>query len=122
MNQTEILGALGLDPRSPIPGSHDGGAGFGSGPERDALCPATGRPIARVRTSSPADYEKVVSAAREAFRSWQEVPAPRRGEVVRQIGLELRRLKPVLGRLVSLESGKILSEGEGEVQEMIDIA
>ena len=68
------------------------------------------------------DYEKVVAKAQEAFEEWRQVPAPQRGEIVRQIGLELRKNKEALGKLVALEMGKIKEEGEGEVQEMIDIA
>jgi aldehyde dehydrogenase (NAD+) len=71
--------------------------------------------------STRADYEKVVVLAGEAFRIWRNIPAPRRGEVVRQIGLELRKYKEPLGKLVSWEMGKIYQEGLGEVQEMIDI-
>lgn len=71
--------------------------------------------------ATPADYEKVVAAAQAAFPVWRKMPAPKRGEIVRQIGEELRRHKEALGQLVTLEMGKILQEGLGEVQEMIDI-
>ena len=70
----------------------------------------------------PADYERVMAARAAAFAAWRDVPAPRRGEVVRQIGDALREKKDALGRLVTLEMGKIKAEGDGEVQEMIDIA
>ncbi|MGH7723920.1 MAG: L-piperidine-6-carboxylate dehydrogenase [Candidatus Eiseniibacteriota bacterium] len=83
--------------------------------------PATGEPIASVRQATAADYEAVVTAASRAFATWRLVPAPRRGEVIRALGNALREHKQDLGRLVSLENGKILSEGLGEVQEMIDI-
>ena len=83
--------------------------------------PATGEALPGVRTASPEDYERVVERARDAFRSWRMVPAPRRGEVVRQIGEALRAQKADLGLLVTVETGKIRSEGEGEVQEMIDM-
>jgi aldehyde dehydrogenase (NAD+) len=83
--------------------------------------PATGEPLPSVRTASVADYERVVTQANRAFQSWRMIPPPRRGEVVRQIGLELRARKADLGLLVTLETGKIRSEGEGEVQEMIDM-
>ncbi len=83
--------------------------------------PTTGEPIATVRQAAAAEYERVLAAAGEAFASWRMVPAPKRGEIVRQLGEELRAFKEPLGRLVSLENGKILSEGLGEVQEMIDI-
>jgi aldehyde dehydrogenase (NAD+) len=93
-----------------------------SGGEFESLNPATGEPIARVLCASPADYEYVVSRAQEAFLDWRMVPSPRRGEIVREIGNELRARKADLGALVTLEMGKILAEGRGEVQEMIDIA
>ena len=91
------------------------------GPELHSENPSTGSPLGRVLQAEPADYETVVAAATEAFAGWRMVPAPRRGEVVRQLGEELRAHKEALGQLVSLEAGKILSEGLGEVQEMIDI-
>jgi aldehyde dehydrogenase (NAD+) len=91
------------------------------GDEVESINPATGRPIARVRLASAEDYERVVEAAGAAFLAWREVPAPRRGEVVRQLGEALRARKKELGLLVTLETGKIRSEGEGEVQEMIDM-
>lgn len=77
--------------------------------------------IARVTNATLLDYEAVVQVAEEAFQSWKKIPAPVRGEVVRQIGMALREAKEDLGFLVSLEMGKILQEGLGEVQEMIDI-
>jgi aldehyde dehydrogenase (NAD+) len=84
--------------------------------------PATGALIAQVRPATDADYESVIASASEAASAWREVPAPKRGEAVRLLGEELRRHKTDLGTLVSLENGKILAEGLGEVQEMIDIA
>ena len=72
--------------------------------------------------ASEADYEGIITEAGAAFEKWRQVPAPRRGEIVRQIGLKLRRYKDPLGRLITLETGKSLQEGLGEVQEMIDIA
>lgn len=83
--------------------------------------PADGSPIAKVIQADADAYESVVSTAEEAFWSWRMMPAPQRGEVVRDLGNELRKFKEPLGRLVSLEMGKILSEGLGEVQEMIDM-
>jgi aldehyde dehydrogenase (NAD+) len=77
--------------------------------------------IGTVATATPADYERAAAAAERAFRAWRDVPAPKRGEVVRRLGVELRKHKADLGRLVTLETGKIVAEGEGEVQEMIDI-
>ncbi len=84
--------------------------------------PANGTLIAQVRQASAADYESVIASAVEAAAEWRLVPAPKRGEAVRLLGEELRRHKSELGTLVSLENGKILAEGLGEVQEMIDIA
>jgi aldehyde dehydrogenase (NAD+) len=117
----EILERLHIEPLN-------SGACYGdwiaepSGAEIDSLNPATGEPLAKVRQAGPADYECVVASASDAFIDWRMMPAPKRGEIVRQIGLELRAHKDDLGALVSLEMGKILPEGLGEVQEMIDIA
>lgn len=83
--------------------------------------PATGEYIASVYQASESDYDKVVQTAYEAFLSWRLLPAPKRGEIVRQIGNRLREFKNELGMLVSFEMGKSLQEGLGEVQEMIDI-
>jgi aldehyde dehydrogenase (NAD+) len=92
------------------------------GPEVVSVDPATGRPIASVVSASAGDYDAIVDDARAAFLSWRTVPPPVRGEVVRQLGQALRERKADLGRLVTLETGKIRTEGEGEVQEMIDMA
>jgi aldehyde dehydrogenase (NAD+) len=92
------------------------------GAEIVSINPATGEPIARVATASAGDYDRVVEDARRAFQTWRDVPAPVRGEVVRQVGQALRERKADLGLLVTLETGKIRTEGEGEVQEMIDMA
>ncbi len=83
--------------------------------------PATGEPIASVYQASVQDYEAVMAIADDAFKTWRVMPAPKRGEIVRQIGLKLREHKEALGTLVSYEMGKSLQEGLGEVQEMIDI-
>jgi len=93
-----------------------------SGGELASVNPATGETLACVLMAGVEDYEKVVSRASEAFPKWRSVPAPRRGQIVREIADELRRHKDDLGALVTLEMGKILPEGRGEVQEMIDIA
>lgn len=93
-----------------------------SGGEIESINPATGEPLAKVLSAGPADYECVLARAQEAFHDWRMVPAPKRGEIVREIGNELRAHKAGLGALVTLEMGKILPEGLGEVQEMIDIA
>jgi aldehyde dehydrogenase (NAD+) len=89
--------------------------------EIHSINPATGESLPAIRTASGADFERVVVRARIAFLSWRLVPPPRRGEIVRQIGAALRERKTELGLLVTLETGKIRSEGEGEVQEMIDM-
>jgi aldehyde dehydrogenase (NAD+) len=83
--------------------------------------PTDGKFIASVYQASEKDYDKILETASEAFKYWRKVPAPKRGEIVRQIGVKLREYKPYLGRLVSYEMGKSLQEGLGEVQEMIDI-
>ena len=83
--------------------------------------PITGEIIARVQQSNSAEAAAAIAAARQAYVEWRSVPAPRRGELVRLLGEELRENLPALGQLVTLETGKILSEGRGEVQEMIDI-
>ncbi len=89
--------------------------------EIEIYSPVDGEFIASVYQASAEDYEKVITKAHEAFLYWRSVPAPKRGEVVRQIGLKLREYKKPLGTLVSYEMGKSLQEGLGEVQEMIDI-
>src|SRR6202042_2517104 len=93
-----------------------------SGPLIESINPATGQRLAQVRGATLADYEQVMSSAVAAAAAWKRVPAPKRGEAVRQIGEELRAFKDALGSLVSMENGKIKAEGDGEVQEMIDIA
>src|SRR5229473_5953785 len=93
----------------------------GSGPVVEKVSPIDGKVIAAVREATPEDYEWAVLRAQAAFLKWRTTPAPVRGETIRRLGNALRRLKKELGRLVTLESGKILAEGEGEVQEMIDI-
>lgn len=87
----------------------------------ESYSPVDGKLIGRVSVTSKQEYEQVVEKAQEAFKVWRMVPAPKRGEIVRQIGNELRKHKEDLGRLVSYEMGKIYQEGLGEVQEMIDI-
>jgi aldehyde dehydrogenase (NAD+) len=92
-----------------------------SGKVIESFSPSDGEKIAAVRQAGLEDYREVIATAKEAFKSWRMWPAPKRGEVVRQIGLELRKYKEPLGKLVSYEMGKIYQEGLGEVQEMIDI-
>ena len=102
-------------------------AGFGIGPEIlntgdvAVASPIDGSRIAALRRHSPGDLDLMIAAAERAFLLWRAVPPPRRGELVRLFAEELRRHKPALGRLVSIEAGKIIEEGQGEVQEMIDI-
>jgi aldehyde dehydrogenase (NAD+) len=93
-----------------------------SGRVVDSIDPATGAVIASVRLASVEDYERVVSDASRVFEEWRMLPAPNRGEIVRQVGEALRENKKDLGRLITLEVGKLLSEGEGEVQESVDVA
>src|SRR6478735_3178716 len=88
---------------------------------RAAMSPISGAVITHVRETSPDEAKAAIGRAHEAFKAWRKVPAPRRGEFVRLIGEELRAAKDDLGRLVTLEAGKVTSEGLGEVQEMIDI-
>jgi aldehyde dehydrogenase (NAD+) len=93
-----------------------------TGGELVSLNPATGEPLGRVALASAQDYEELMSRTTEVWQRWRMTPAPVRGQVVRDIGRELRRNKEDLGALVTLEMGKILAEGRGEVQEMIDMA
>jgi aldehyde dehydrogenase (NAD+) len=92
-----------------------------SGKVVESFSPSDGEKIASVQQAGLEDYREVIETAKEAFKSWRTWPAPKRGEIVRQIGLELRKYKEPLGKLVSHEMGKIYQEGLGEVQEMIDI-
>jgi aldehyde dehydrogenase (NAD+) len=116
----DVLHQLGIG--AEVPAYSTGRQWGGAGQQlRPVHSPADGQLIAHVAEATPADYEAVMEAAQAAFTKWRLVPAPRRGEIVRQIGQELRRHKEALGKLVSYEMGKILQEGLGEVQEMIDI-
>jgi aldehyde dehydrogenase (NAD+) len=104
------------------PGAGTGGVWLEcEGEALESISPINDQTIGRVRLASMADYEKVIIRADEAFGEWRMVPAPRRGEIVREIGNAVRARKKELGALVSLEVGKIRAEAEGEVQEMIDI-
>ena len=114
----DILKSFGLDQTSS--GAFNG-EWFGSGEILESISPVDGRAIGSVRQATTVEYHKVVAAAAKAFESWRSVPAPARGELVRRLGNALRERKKELGALVSLEMGKITAEGEGEVQEMIDI-
>jgi L-aminoadipate-semialdehyde dehydrogenase len=93
----------------------------GGGAKIDKISPIDGQRLASVRTASADDYDMAIMRAQEAFLKWRVTPGPVRGETVRRLGNALRELKHELGQLVTLETGKIIAEGEGEVQEMIDI-
>ena len=93
----------------------------GTGPLTESKTPVDGSVIAQIQNASLEDYEKVMAGAQNSFREWRRVPAPQRGEIVRQIGNSVREAKDDLGKLISWEMGKIYQEGLGEVQEMIDI-
>src|SRR5260370_17373646 len=93
----------------------------GGGAKIDKISPIDGAALASVRTASEDDYKKTIARALEAFEKWRKTPGPVRGDTVRRLGNALRELKHELGQLVTLETGKIIAEGEGEVQEMIDI-
>ena len=115
----EALNALGV--KDTNEGTSTGSENFSSGEIIESYSPADGALIAKVKTTTKADYEKVMVTATEAFKTWRNKPAPLRGEIVRQFGDKLRELKEPLGKLVSYEMGKSFQEGLGEVQEMIDI-
>jgi aldehyde dehydrogenase (NAD+) len=117
MDPRRVLAALGLEGEE-ISGTGRHAAG---GDVIESVNPATGERIANVRLASVEDYERIVEDAVRAFESWRVRPAPLRGQVVRDLGDALRTRKKELGALVALEMGKIVAEGEGEVQEMIDI-
>jgi aldehyde dehydrogenase (NAD+) len=117
----DILKSLGLSDTNP-------GTWLGSESLEDtsaqlieSINPSNGEVIASVRSTTTAEYEQLVTAARAAFLEWRKIPAPARGEAIRLVGNALRENKDALGSLVSLEMGKIKAEGDGEVQEMIDI-
>ncbi len=114
----EILAKLGIEDDN-LGGF--GGDWVGSGPELEVTTPIDGSRIATVTQVTEEEYDAIVDRAHQAFLEWRTVPAPRRGDIVRQLGNRLRELKSELGALVTLEMGKIGVEGEGEVQEMIDI-
>ena len=102
-------------------GASDGETWFGNGAETASISPINGQVIAKIKQASKDDYDRLVKANYEAFKIWRDIPAPKRGEVVRDLGSALRAKKDALGRLVTIEMGKSLQEGWGEVQEMIDI-
>jgi aldehyde dehydrogenase (NAD+) len=115
----EALAQLGLQDINE--GTSTGSNNFSNGDVIESYSPVDGKLIGKVKTTTKEDYEKVMSTATQAFLSFRNMPAPQRGEIVRQFGNKLRELKEPLGKLVSYEMGKSLQEGYGEVQEMIDI-
>ncbi|HUH28552.1 aldehyde dehydrogenase family protein [Gelidibacter sp.] len=102
-------------------GSSTGSNNFSNGEVIESYSPVDGKLIGKVKTTTKEDYEKVMQTATSAFKTWRLMPAPQRGEIVRQFGEKLREKKEALGKLVSYEMGKSYQEGLGEVQEMIDI-
>jgi len=117
---SQVLSRLGI--KDVNPGATTGQVWFDTkGDVTSSVSPIDGEVIAKVSNATTGDYESVIAKAEEAFSVWKSIPAPQRGEVVRQIGLALRESKEDLGFLVTLEMGKIYQEGLGEVQEMIDI-
>lgn len=118
-NITNSLNLLGLS--SLNSGVSTGIENFGSGEVLESYSPVDGKLIGSVTTATKNDFERVMQASTEAFKFFRNMPAPQRGEIVRQFGNKLRELKEPLGKLVSYEMGKSLQEGYGEVQEMIDI-
>ena len=119
MQVDHMLKTLGL--QSSNAGTSTGLEFFGSGESISSYSPADGKLIGTITTTAPQDYERVIATAQNAFLTWRLMPAPKRGEIVRQYGDKLRAKKQELGQLVSYEMGKSLQEGLGEVQEMIDI-
>jgi len=115
---SDFLKTLGIDQNN-LGGFH--GEWLGSGPKLEVITPIDGSRIGSVTQVTEAEYDKIVERAHQAYLNWRMVPAPKRGEVIRQLGNRLREVKEPLGALVTLEMGKIAAEGAGEVQEMIDI-
>ena len=116
----EALKDLGVKEHNP--GTSTGSEWLEAGPEKlVSVSPADGAAIGTVSVTTTEEYEQIVNKAQAAFLEWRQVPAPKRGDVIRQIGDALRAKKESLGKLVSYEMGKSYQEGLGEVQEMIDI-
>lgn len=116
----DFLATLGIQRENPA--AYDGGRWLGGVGLYPSIDPSRAEPIAYVGRCSRADYDRLITNAASRWQAWRVVPAPLRGEVVRRIGLELRRWQDALGTLIALETGKIKDEADGEVQEMIDIA
>jgi len=118
----DFLKELGIEKMNPGACCGPGAWAATEGRERIAsINPTTGETIAEVAQASAGDYEQVLVTALEGFKEWRMIPAPKRGLIVRDLGEALRAKKEALGKLVTLEMGKIIHEGWGEVQEMIDI-
>lgn len=119
MNINAALKAL--DVKAHNPGTSTGSKWMSAGKKIASFSPVDGEKIGSVSATTPAEFDEVMIASTSAFKTWRLMPAPQRGEIVRQFGERLRVLKKPLGQLVSYEMGKSLQEGLGEVQEMIDI-
>ena len=119
MSNLEFLSELGIDDVNLGGFSTEW---YGSGSDLESIAPSNGNKIATIRQCSSGDYEKIMQDISNIFKKWRMEPAPKRGEVVRLLANEFRKHKIALGKLISWEMGKIQAEGEGEVQEMIDIA
>ncbi|WP_067145622.1 L-piperidine-6-carboxylate dehydrogenase [Pseudotamlana agarivorans] len=115
----KALDILGIKPVNA--GTSTGSNQFSTGKSIDSISPVDGQLIAKVTSTTKADYEKMMESATQAFLHWRKIPAPQRGDIVRQFSNKLREKKEALGKLVSYEMGKSYQEGLGEVQEMIDI-
>jgi len=113
-----ILSKLGIEPENP--GGYCG-EWLASGGPIESVSPIDGKPIASVHQVTAGELDRIVTQAQAAFENWRTVPAPKRGDLIRQLGNGLRDVKADLGALVTIETGKIRAEGEGEVQEMIDV-
>mmetsp|Transcript_6981 Transcript_6981/g.7982 ORF Transcript_6981/g.7982 Transcript_6981/m.7982 type:complete len:550 (+) Transcript_6981:151-1800(+) len=123
INEASVLKDLGLESslNDPISGVFDGESWTANGSVRASINPSTGKPIGYVQFGNADDYERCIYNVHAAKREWSSVPAPKRGDIVRQIGNALREKQHSLGALLSLEMGKIYPEGVGEVQEFIDM-
>lgn len=118
-NQYSWLKELGIKELNS--GVFDGNTWSANGLEIEELCPSNNKPIAKIKFGSTDDYNRCITETYNARKMWADLPAPYRGEIVRQIGDRIREKKDILGKLLSLEVGKIYSEGKGEIQEVIDI-
>ena len=119
-NEHHLLKKLGVNKIHS--GAFDGTWRKTKGPLHSVVSPVNGKEVGKVRMATPADYAAISKKAHETFLKWRELPAPQRGEYVRRIGNAFRDNKELLGKLVTLEAGKIVQEGLGEAQECIDIA